>query len=190
MPYVRDDREAPLLWERDGGSSKAELPDGASGIFFAEGLDRLMRDLPVGHAADEFAIARNDSDEAIHACLAKSCSASRNTVAFPPPCGGGLGRGVAATAARVATPLPLSPQGGREPTTRAAPARYRFASMCAALALSKSSSYPRKRVSSTPRLLASIHPSLEYWIPAFAGMTASDAQRRKVHHEPLERSAG
>src|SRR6476661_4532480 len=33
---------------RDGASSKGDLPDGASGIFFAEGLDGQVADLPVG----------------------------------------------------------------------------------------------------------------------------------------------
>src|SRR6266446_3093131 len=40
-PNVRDDREAPLLWARDGGSPSADLPDGKSGIFFISGLDTI-----------------------------------------------------------------------------------------------------------------------------------------------------
>src|SRR3984893_16693436 len=47
-PYVRDDREAPLLWERDGVSSRDDLGRLRSGIFLREGLYRLMGDLPVG----------------------------------------------------------------------------------------------------------------------------------------------
>jgi hypothetical protein len=47
-PYVRDDREAPLLWERDGGSCRDDLGRRKSGIFLQTGLDRLMGDLPVG----------------------------------------------------------------------------------------------------------------------------------------------
>jgi hypothetical protein len=46
--YVRDDRETPLCVGRDGGSSKDDLGRLRSEIFFAEGLDRLMGDLPVG----------------------------------------------------------------------------------------------------------------------------------------------
>ena len=38
-PYVRDDREAPLLWGRDGGSFRSDLGRRRSEIFFAEGLD-------------------------------------------------------------------------------------------------------------------------------------------------------
>src|SRR5258707_8190188 len=41
-PNVRDDREAPLLWERDGGSCRSDLGLGRSKIFFAEGLDRIQ----------------------------------------------------------------------------------------------------------------------------------------------------
>jgi hypothetical protein len=41
-PNVRDDREAPLLWERDGGSCRSDLGLRRSGIFFAEGLDRIQ----------------------------------------------------------------------------------------------------------------------------------------------------
>jgi hypothetical protein len=40
-PNVRDDREAPLLWARDGGSPSADLPEGKSGIFFISGLDTI-----------------------------------------------------------------------------------------------------------------------------------------------------
>ena len=38
-PNVRDDREALLLWARDGGSSRFDLPDGESEIFLCKGLD-------------------------------------------------------------------------------------------------------------------------------------------------------
>src|SRR6476660_8348903 len=40
-PNVRDDREAPLLWARDGGSPSADLPKGESGIFLISGLDTV-----------------------------------------------------------------------------------------------------------------------------------------------------
>src|SRR6266403_4549042 len=40
-PNVRDDREAPLLWARDGGSPSADLSEGKSGIFFISGLDTI-----------------------------------------------------------------------------------------------------------------------------------------------------
>src|SRR5258707_7234185 len=40
-PNVRDDREAPLLWARDGGSPSADLPDGKSGIFLISGLETI-----------------------------------------------------------------------------------------------------------------------------------------------------
>ena len=40
-PNVRDDREAPLLWARDGGSSSADLHRGKSGIFLISGLDTI-----------------------------------------------------------------------------------------------------------------------------------------------------
>jgi hypothetical protein len=48
-PYVRDDREAPLLWERDDGSCRDDLGRLKTKIFLQAGLDRLMGDLPVGH---------------------------------------------------------------------------------------------------------------------------------------------
>ena len=41
---------APLVGQ-DGGSYRNDLPDGATGIFFIEGLDRFLQpggDLPVG----------------------------------------------------------------------------------------------------------------------------------------------
>jgi hypothetical protein len=37
---VRDDRDTPLQEVRDGGDSSFDLPDGASGIFLRERLDR------------------------------------------------------------------------------------------------------------------------------------------------------
>jgi hypothetical protein len=40
-PYVRDDRDTPLLWARDGGSCRVDLGRTRSGIFFARGLDRF-----------------------------------------------------------------------------------------------------------------------------------------------------
>ena len=40
-PYVRDDRDTPLLWERDGGSCKVDLGRTRSGIFFTRGMDRF-----------------------------------------------------------------------------------------------------------------------------------------------------
>ncbi|HEX9586251.1 MAG TPA: hypothetical protein VGA15_00710, partial [Bradyrhizobium sp.] len=47
-PYVRDDREAPLLWEQDGESFRDDLGQLKTKIFLQTGLDRLMGDLPVG----------------------------------------------------------------------------------------------------------------------------------------------
>jgi hypothetical protein len=51
-PYVRDDREASLLWGRDKESSKDDLGRRKSGIFLQMALDREMTeyapDLPVG----------------------------------------------------------------------------------------------------------------------------------------------
>ena len=40
-PNVRDDRDTPLLWERDGGICTGDLARTRSGIFFARGLDRF-----------------------------------------------------------------------------------------------------------------------------------------------------
>jgi hypothetical protein len=48
-PNVRDDREAPLLWARDGESFGVDLGQLKTNIFLQTGLDRLMGDLPVGH---------------------------------------------------------------------------------------------------------------------------------------------
>jgi hypothetical protein len=47
-PYVRDDRDTPLLWARDGRAGSADLPDGESGIFFVRGLDRKLVICPSG----------------------------------------------------------------------------------------------------------------------------------------------
>jgi hypothetical protein len=41
-PNVRDDRDTPLFSGQVGGSFSDDLPDGLSGIFFAEGLDRIF----------------------------------------------------------------------------------------------------------------------------------------------------
>ena len=41
-PYVRDDREPPLLWARDGRACRDDLPDDGSGIFFVDRLDRFL----------------------------------------------------------------------------------------------------------------------------------------------------
>ena len=45
-PNVRDDRDTPLSWVRDGGSSKSDLGQSRSGIFLPAALDQAMRDLP------------------------------------------------------------------------------------------------------------------------------------------------
>src|SRR5712692_82550 len=48
--------------------------------------------------------------------MSGSTAGAANSVGSLPPCGGGLGRGVAASSVFVATPLPVPPpQGGREP---------------------------------------------------------------------------
>ena len=44
-PNVRDDREAPLLWERDG-DYKADLRFRKIRIFFQKGLDRGVKKSP------------------------------------------------------------------------------------------------------------------------------------------------
>jgi hypothetical protein len=49
-PYVRDDREAPLLWEQDDRSFRDDLGWLKTKIFLQTGLDRLMGDLPVGRS--------------------------------------------------------------------------------------------------------------------------------------------
>jgi hypothetical protein len=48
--YVRDDRETPLMWERDGDHYKFDLGSSRSDLFSRDGLDRFSRkprDLPV-----------------------------------------------------------------------------------------------------------------------------------------------
>jgi hypothetical protein len=40
-PNVRDDRDTPLLWARDGGSCKGDLGSARSGIFLIPGLDAI-----------------------------------------------------------------------------------------------------------------------------------------------------
>jgi hypothetical protein len=49
-PNVRDDRETPLMWERDGDSCKFDLGFSRSDLFWRRRLDRFswkLRDLPV-----------------------------------------------------------------------------------------------------------------------------------------------
>jgi hypothetical protein len=76
------------------------------------------------------------------------CSSQRRKVRSLPPCGGGLGRGVATTAVRVATPSPALPHKGGESRP---PMRQQH---CAA---SIPPSCPGSTgASSTPRLLDSI----------------------------------
>jgi hypothetical protein len=48
-PYVRDDREPPLLWARDGRAYRDDLPDSESGIFFLMRLDRFWVICPSGN---------------------------------------------------------------------------------------------------------------------------------------------
>ena len=53
--HVRDDRETPLMWERDGDSCKFDLGEARSGIFLRAGLDRFScatPDLPVRQSGD------------------------------------------------------------------------------------------------------------------------------------------
>jgi hypothetical protein len=40
QPYVRDDRETPLVRAGMARAGSADLPDGESGIFFTRGMDR------------------------------------------------------------------------------------------------------------------------------------------------------
>jgi len=40
LPYVRDDRETPLVRAGMARAGSADLPDGESGIFFTRGMDR------------------------------------------------------------------------------------------------------------------------------------------------------
>jgi len=40
-PNVRDDRDTPLLWARDGGVCKGDLGSARSGIFSIPGLDAI-----------------------------------------------------------------------------------------------------------------------------------------------------
>jgi hypothetical protein len=41
--YVRDDRETPLMWERDGDSYKFDLGSSRSDLFSRDGLDRFSQ---------------------------------------------------------------------------------------------------------------------------------------------------
>jgi hypothetical protein len=50
-PNVRDDREPPLLWERDSENCKFDLGLRRSEIFLQRGLDRFSARLPVGQIA-------------------------------------------------------------------------------------------------------------------------------------------
>src|SRR5882757_7086027 len=61
-PNVRDDREAPLLWEQDGGSCRSDLGLRRSKIFFAEGLDRNLVICPSGSGEQDAARVPNDGN--------------------------------------------------------------------------------------------------------------------------------
>ena len=50
-PNVRDDRETPLLWVRDGKRCRSDLGQKRTGIFLRGGLDRRLGELPVGYQA-------------------------------------------------------------------------------------------------------------------------------------------
>jgi hypothetical protein len=39
-PNVRDDRETPLVWARDGAAYAADFSEAESDLFLREGLDR------------------------------------------------------------------------------------------------------------------------------------------------------
>jgi hypothetical protein len=84
-PYVRDDREAPLLWERDKESSRDDLGRLRSGIFLRRGLDRLMGDLPVGRVVSTRAVAvrRYAAVFAFRAASAPSKSSSAAGIGLP-----------------------------------------------------------------------------------------------------------
>jgi len=41
-PDVRDDRDTPLLWERDGDRCRSDLGEKNTGIFLREGLDNVQ----------------------------------------------------------------------------------------------------------------------------------------------------
>jgi hypothetical protein len=49
VPNVRDDRDTPLSWERDGESCRTDLDQRRSEIFLRMGMDRQIGDLPVRH---------------------------------------------------------------------------------------------------------------------------------------------
>jgi hypothetical protein len=57
-PNVRDDRDTPLLWARDGQACKDDLPVGARGNIFGERNGqrraRSRSDLPVGQSVRHF----------------------------------------------------------------------------------------------------------------------------------------
>jgi hypothetical protein len=60
VSYVRDDRETPLMWERDSENFKCDLGSSRSDLFSHVGLDRALQkpsDLPVrqSHNASHFA---------------------------------------------------------------------------------------------------------------------------------------
>ena len=68
-PHVRDDRDTPLLWARDGRADSADLPDGESEIFFVRGMDRKLLICPSGffcasgHLSSSFRGVRSTSPE-------------------------------------------------------------------------------------------------------------------------------
>jgi len=47
-PNVRDDRDTPLLWRRDGANNTTDFGFGKSEIFFRKRLDRGIKKQPVG----------------------------------------------------------------------------------------------------------------------------------------------
>ena len=70
-PYVRDDRDTPLLWARDGGSCRVDLGLSAKRNIFRARAGQVLSDLPVGQS---------------HSDITQRCARMRRRSSFS-PCG-------------------------------------------------------------------------------------------------------
>jgi hypothetical protein len=83
---VRDDREAPLMWKRDGDKCKFDLGSSRSDLFLPRRLDSFLEkrsDLPVGQSHTTHHIVRRTSQVVTHDVATSSLRATGSRVGAP-----------------------------------------------------------------------------------------------------------
>src|SRR5260370_2246474 len=109
--YVRDDRDTPLLWRRDGANTTTDLGFGKSEIFLRKRLDTKIAKLPVGQISRRFRLL-----------MVISCPSAAGRDSWFRSNEPGTARNGAHLSARIETPHPsrtsrprhLLPQGEKE----------------------------------------------------------------------------